>query len=98
MATHRNKFRRRETVYDTSENIDTDADGQFTHTFGGLRSIAGPECVEASAEGGYVANCVSVDGNVATFEVYYGGGAGAGLDLVTGTDDVANVNLRASGQ
>lgn len=98
MATQRNRFRRRDTAHDVVTGIDTDANGQFTHTFGDLRNIGGPELVDASAAGGYVINCVSVSGNQATFEVRYGGGAGAELDLVTSGAGVTDVHLRARGE
>lgn len=98
MATQRNRFRSRDTATEAVAGIDTDGSGQFTHTFGGLRSISGPEAVDASAAGGYVINCVSVSGNQATFEVRNGGGADTELALVTGGSGVTDVHLRAEGE
>lgn len=97
MATQRNPHRRKREVTDVVTAVDTDGSGQFTHTVGDLRSLDGPEQVDASAAGGYVVNCVSVSDNTATFELRYGGGAGAELDLVTSGTDVTDVHIRAMG-
>lgn len=78
--------------------VDTDGSGQFQLTFGELRNIESPADVDAHAVGGYVVNCVSVNGNTATFEVRASAGtAGNELPLVTSTTGVTDVEAHAFG-
>lgn len=83
----------------TVTGVDTDGSGQFTVSFTALRTISGPEDVDASTTGGYVVNCVSVSGNTATFEVRqgHGGTAASELPLVTGGAGVTDVHASATG-
>ena len=97
MAT-RNTFTElnRDTVVDSG--VDTDASGDTTVTFDGLREIDSPTDVEVQALGGYVANVQSVSGNKATVRIYQGGGADTELAAITGTNGVTDLHAEAVGK
>lgn len=97
MATTDNQFT--ETRSDTEEitGVDTDGNGQFTVSFTSIRRLNSPSDVDAHASGGYVANCVSVSGNEATFELRASAGtAGNELPLVTNGTGVTDVHAKAT--
>lgn len=82
----------------TAVDVDTDASGDVTVTFGGLASIASVADVSVSATGGYTANVQSVSGNTATVRVFQGGGADTPLAAVASGTDVTTLEASALGE
>lgn len=80
------------------DNVDTDGNGDVTVTFDGLRRIHSTADVNISAEGGYVANPQSVNGNQVTVRIFQGGGADTELAAVTNGADVTNIAGNALGE
>jgi len=91
-------------------NVDTDGNGDVNGydydgdtlnqeiLVEGLRQIEGPEDVRVQAAGGYVANCIGVDGNTITVRIFESAGSAAALSAVTGTSDVTDLHIDATGQ
>jgi len=91
-------------------NVDTDGSGDVDgYDYGGntynreimveeLRQIEGPEDVRVQAAGGYVANCIGVSGNTITVRIHQSAGSAAEMATVTGTSDVTDLHVEATGQ
>lgn len=92
------------TNVDTDGNGDVEAYGFDGDTYNreilveGLRQIEGPEDVSVQAAGGYVANCIGVDGNTITVRIFQSAGAASEMAAVTGTADVTDLHINATGQ
>lgn len=85
----------------SATGVNTDASGDVTLTFNGLRKIDSQEDVSVEASGGYVCNVQSVSGNSATvriFEAPQGGTSSTSLVAVTSGTSVTDIHGRAFGQ
>jgi len=87
------------TVSDEADAVDTDGNGDFTHTFSDLKIVESGADVHASAEGGYVASIQSTSDNQVTVRIFEGnGGTTSGeMAAVTNGNGVTNVDFLARG-